>query len=83
MTKKQIRTEIEYRKGWLANVADYLESLIMKIDDTISEIEPYEGRSELTEAQEEREQWLQNVSDFLNDKLDDLRNIVDTLEDYE
>ena len=52
MTRKQVKKQIEKIRELMLELKDDIET-------TIDEIEPYEGKEELTEQQEERKEWLE------------------------
>ena len=62
MTRKQVKKQIEK-----------IRELMLELKD---EIEPYEGKEELTEQQEERKEWLENCQY-------ELETALDNLEEYE
>ena len=65
------RTQI---KSIITKIVDELDTLKMEVEETSEEIEPYEGKDELTFQQEERQEWL-------DDLVYDLETIIDTLEE--
>lgn len=65
MTRSQIKKQVE-------KIRDLLEDLRMEVESTIDEIEPYEGRDELTEQQEERQEWLEGLQYELESAYDNL-----------
>lgn len=67
MTKTQARKQ-------LAKIKELVENLRIEVEETIDSIEPYEGKDELTEAQEERLEWFEELQQVIEDfeyELDD------------
>lgn len=80
LTKTQIKKRVKSLLEKLENIKLELEELHDDVENESSNIEPYEGKDDLTPAQEERQDWLDNVSYA----LDELINNIDTseLEEY-
>lgn len=69
MTRNQIKMKISEIRELMLDLRDEIES-------TLDEIQPYDGKDELTPQQEEREEWL-------NDCQYELENALDNLEEFE
>lgn len=80
MTKTQIKTRLKRIIETLNNAQEALADLSYEVEDTISEIEPYENHENLTEAQEERQEWLEEALNTILDKANELTYIIDALE---
>ncbi len=76
LTKTQIKKQTKSLLEKLEEIKLELEELHDDVENEISNIEPYEGRNELTKAQQDRQDWLDNVSSA----LDELINNIDTNE---
>ena len=67
MTKTHAKNRMNQLKEKLLDLKDEFESLVSDLEETSGDIEPYENRSDLTEAQEARQEWFDNASDELDD----------------
>ena len=67
------KTQIKKRAEMLVNM---LEDFRLEVEEEKDSIEPYEGKDELTTAQEEREEWLDNACDKLLEAIDSLNEVV-------
>ena len=65
----------------LAPCRDYLEELQSDTEMELDDIEPYDGKDDLTPAQEERSEYLQETADTMQEQLDALDDIINQLED--
>ena len=79
MTKSEAKKGIQAILEKVAELSDAMEDLVTESDDTYNEIEPYEGRNELTTEQEERQEWFSELSDTLNEVARALEIIDDEL----
>lgn len=73
MTKKQAKKRISETLERLWSMQSELEEINDDVKETSESIEPYEGRSELTEQQQERYEWF----DELESKLSDLISAIE------
>ena len=81
MTKAEIRKQLKELLAKMADLQSDFDILKGDVEDTLGEIEPYEGRSELTPQQEERQEWLEELSSALDDVIDlDLSELEDKAE---
>ena len=72
--------------GFLCESIEDVESLISDVEETKYNIEPYEGKEDLTEQQQERYDWfddLQGCLEELKDCMEDLQYKINELEDRE
>ena len=69
MTRNQVKKQIEKIRELMLELKDEIET-------TVDEIEPYEGKDDLTEQQEERKEWLEGCQY-------ELETALDNLEEYE
>lgn len=85
MTRTQARAILNklYNEGCLGKLnsilgecIEELDSLISECEETRDEIEPYEGKEDLTEQQQERYDWFDEL-------ISDLESLKSDLEDYE
>lgn len=84
MTKTQVRKRISETLERLWGLRSELEETRDDLLDTMESIEPYEGRSELTERQQERYEWFDELESKLSDLISALEdNMADVLEQLE
>ena len=69
MTKTQIKAQI-------SKIRDLILELKDEVEITIDDIEPYDGKDDLTPQQEERQEWLEEV-------MNELENASDSLYPYD
>lgn len=67
----------------LYELLDQVEELQSDMIDEADNIEPYEGKNDLTPIQEERQEWLQNNADNCESVIDSINDAISTLEDLE
>jgi len=82
MTKTHAKNRMNQLKEKLLDLKDEFESLVSDLEETSGDIEPYENRNDLTEAQEERQEWFDNASDELDDivyALDEANCTIDAI----
>lgn len=65
--------------GKFAEAKDELESLKDEVRDEADNIEPYDGKDDLTPQQEERQEWLNETADALDSIYDEIESAIDTL----
>lgn len=70
MTKTQVKRQME-------KIKEMVENLRMEVEETIDSIEPYEGKDDLTEAQEERLEWFEEVQELLENMEYDLDDKIE------
>ena len=80
MTKSEAKKLVRELLSKVWELKDATEDLAAEVDDTYNEIEHYEGRDELTTAQEERQEWFSELSDKLNEAVSALETIDDDLD---
>lgn len=79
------KTKTQYKKALgdlydrLLSIQSEAEDLKAELEEEAEEIEPYEGKDELTPAQEERQEWLESQAEAL-DELIDLSLDIDDLD---
>lgn len=92
MTKTQVRKAVRELTEKLGDLRATLDDLLCEasslqdeVQDTIDNIEPYEGYNDLTPEQEERQEWLENVvsalEELANVGTDDLSYAIDSAEE--
>lgn len=81
LTKNQIRARLKKLVEILEDVRYELEMLQSDTQEEADNIEPYEGKDELTEQQEERADYLQETADNLETQADNLADIISELEE--
>lgn len=82
-TKTQYQKRMRELATRLAETLEALEDLATDLEEEAEGIEPYEGKSELTPAQDERQQWLEDAQsatsdlrDAIDDNLGDLEYLI-------
>jgi heme oxygenase len=60
MTKAQAKRKLE-------RIKELIEDLRIEVEETVESIEPYEGKDDLTEAQQERLEWFEELQQALED----------------
>lgn len=60
MTKTQAKKK-------LTEIKESVENLKLEVEETVDSIMPYEGKEELTEAQEQRLEWFEDLLQSLED----------------
>jgi len=81
LTRNQIKARVKKLVEILEDVRCELEMLQSDTQEECDNIEPYEGKDELTEQQEERADYLQETADNLETQADNLADIISELED--
>lgn len=71
MTKTQLKKRLQDAIDALQLVQETLEEIENEATETAEEIEPYEGKDDLTTQQEERREWFENVASILCDAKDE------------
>ena len=65
MTKTQIKKKLE-------TILNYIQDLYDEVEEARDSIEPYEGKEDLTDQQEERYEWLSELDSQLEDACNNL-----------
>lgn len=73
MTKSEAKKKIWSILDKVNELSEAIKDLYYDVYKTCNEIKPYEGRNELTQAQEKRLEWFSD----LNDKLTDAENALE------
>lgn len=60
----------------LRKIYDQVEDVRMLLEEESESVEPYEGKDELTQAQEERQEWLDNAQSTCQDFLDNIEEFI-------
>ena len=81
LTKNQIRARLKKIAELLEQGRDLLEELQSDTQQEADNVEPYEGKDDITPAQEERAEYLQDTADQLETITDDLADILAELDD--
>lgn len=83
LTKTQIKKRVSSLLERLDSIKLELEELKDDIENESSNIEPYEGRYDLTPAQETRQEWLDNVAYALEELIDymDVADLMNYMEE--
>lgn len=80
ITKNQIRSQLKKILELLEQASDKLADLQNDTSEEVDNIEPYEGKEELTPQQEERQEELQEIADQLDEQISNLDDIKSELE---
>ena len=81
ITKNQIKSRLKKILEVLGEQRDLLEELKDEVESESYDIEPYEGKDDLTESQCERQEWLDDCSSQIDDQLSTLDDVISCLED--
>jgi chromosome segregation ATPase len=81
ITKTQIKKRLEELSIKLEDLQGDIEELNDEVNDEVNDIEPYEGKDDLTPDQEERQEWLEDLSSSLDDVISSLEDVDSTLQD--
>ena len=82
-TKSQFKKRIEALKDQLSDLRLEFDTLKEDLESEANDIEPYEGRYELTELQEERKAWLESTAEAIERFLDSLEETEYELDEIE
>lgn len=80
MTKTEAKKKLKEIGSLIEQALDLLSDLGYEVSDTIDEIEPYEGREELTEQQEERKEWFEGLQDEIDEIDYNLESATETIQ---
>ena len=80
LTKTQARKRIAQLREKLSDLRLEFEELQSDLEMESSDICEYEGRSELTELQQERQEWLDNTASTIEDTVNSLQEAEDNLD---
>ena len=78
--KTQIKKMVRALLKKIEPLRDEIDDLRNDVEEESSNIEPYEGKDDLTPAQEARQEWLDNVASALGYIVDGMD--TDELEGY-
>lgn len=81
ITKNQIKSRLKKILEVLGEQRDLLEELKDEVESESYDIEPYEGKDDLTDSQYERQEWLDDCSSQIDDQLSTLDDVISCLED--
>ena len=80
ITKNQIKSRLKKILECLEQQRDLLEELKDEIESESYDIEPYEGKDDLTDAQYERQEWLEDSASQIDDQLSTLEDVISCLD---
>lgn len=80
LTKTQVKSRLQKITEQLEELLNQIEDLKTDCEDEAENIEPYDGKDELTEAQEERQEWLTDTAYTLDTQYDSLADIISELD---
>jgi len=81
ITKTQVKKRVEKLVALLEDIKDQIGDLLMEVEDEVDNIEPYEGKDDLTPQQEERQEWFEEKRDTLEEQHCNLEEIISYLEE--
>lgn len=81
ITKNQIKSRVKKILEVLEEQRDLLEELKDEVENESYDIEPYDGKDDLTDSQYERQEWLDDSASILDDQIYELETIIEALED--
>lgn len=81
MRKDEAKKRASKLLAKLQDLQAEFEELKYDLEGAAEEVEPYEGRDELTQAQEERVEWFEDVASALDDIVD--LDLAGNLADYD
>lgn len=81
ITKNQIKRRVEKLISSLEDIKEEVANLQFEVEDESQNVEPYEGKDDLTPQQEERQEWLDDSASILDDQIYELETIIEALED--
>lgn len=77
LTKTQIKAKVKNLVEQISTIRMELEELQSDVEMERDDIEPYEGKDDLTEAQEERQEWLDNAASQIEEMVMNLQEVED------
>ena len=77
ITKTQIKSKLNDLFERISTIRMELEELQSDVEMERDDIEPYEGKDDLTEQQEERQEWLDNTAYTIGEMVDSLNEAED------
>ena len=77
LTKTQIKAKVKNLIEQISTIRMELEELQSDVEMERDDIEPYEGKDDLTEAQEERQEWLDNAASQIEEMVMNLQEAED------
>ena len=81
LTKVQIRNRVAKLYEQIDDLKCELEGLQGDVECERDDIEPYEGRDELTQSQEERSEWLDGSANSISSAVDRLGEALESLDE--
>ena len=81
LTKTQVMKRAEALWSKIADLQSELDDLKVEVEDEKDSIEPYEGKDDLTPAQEERQEWFENACDLLDNADNSIQEVLDNLDE--
>lgn len=82
LTKTQAIKRAQKLKDQIDALLLEIEELQSDLQEEADDVEPYEGKDDLTLQQEERQEWLQEAADQIQEALDQIQEGADQLELY-
>lgn len=83
LTRTQLRKRIRELIEQAENLKSDLEEIQSEAEDERDSIEPYDGKDELTEQQEERQGWFECACDQIDYALDNIDEFINNLEEID
>ena len=82
-SKTHFRKVAQELRDKLELLVSELEDLQGDLENESSEIEPYEGKDDLTPQQEERQEWLDESASNVEQAINEVNEALDSLESLE
>lgn len=83
LNKTQIKAKVKNLVEQISTIRMELEDLQSDVEMERDDIEPYEGKDDLTEAQEERQEWLDNAASQIEEMVMSLQEAEDRESDLD
>lgn len=82
-SKNQLFKRAEALRDQLNSLKDLFEELADDIESESSDIEPYEGCNDLSQAQEDYQNWLDETAESIRNAIGEMEEADDTLSEID
>lgn len=82
-SKTQYKKQIKNLYEKLDEIKLFFEDLKNDLESEAADVEPYENRTDLTDAQNERVEWLENAAAQIDYAVDNIQSALDDLDNIE
>ena len=83
LTKTQLIKRTQELREKLDDLFSQLDDLMCEAEDERDSIEPYDGKDDLTPAQEERQEWFESACDSLDSARNSVEDALSSLDEVE